>query len=129
MKKRYLASALIAALALSGCSSSKSATNLDSQAFSKKISETGVVLLDVRSGAEFAAGHIQGAINIDVEGMQFDSEIAKLDKSATYAVYCHSGRRSGIAVEAMYSAGFTKLFNLSNGISDWSAKGLPVTTL
>ena len=128
MKKKYLISAFIASLVLTGCSSSGSATNLDSQAFSKKAAESGVVLLDVRTPAEFAAGHIQGAINIDVEGMQFNSDVAKLDPSASYAVYCQSGRRSGIAVNAMSDAGFTSLFNLSKGISDWSSKGLPVTT-
>jgi rhodanese-related sulfurtransferase len=69
-------------------------------------------------------GHIQGAINIDVEGMQFDNEIAKLDKSVTYAVYCKSDRRSGIATSAMADAGFTSLFDLEGGVGAWSAAGL-----
>ncbi len=112
---------------LTGCSSSSSATNLDSKAFSNKIAEPGVVILDVRTAGEFAAGHIEGAINIDVEGMQFESGIANLDKTATYAVYCHSGRRSGIAVDKMADAGFTSLFNLNSGIADWQANGFPVT--
>ncbi len=73
-------------------------------------------------------GHIQGAINIDVESPQFESEIAKLDKSATYAVYCQSGRRSGIAIEAMRNLGFNSLFNLTNGIADWQANNFPVVT-
>jgi rhodanese-related sulfurtransferase len=65
-------------------------------------------------------------MNIDVEGMRFESEIAKLDKNATYAVYCHSGRRSGIAVGLMKEAGFTSLFNMKSGIEEWSAAGLPL---
>jgi rhodanese-related sulfurtransferase len=129
MKKGLIASLLIGALALTGCSSSASTTNLNSQAFAKKIKEPGITLVDVRSAGEFASGHIQNAINIDVEGMQFDAEIAKLDNSATYALYCHSGRRSAIAVEKMNKAGFTHLFNLTTGISDWAAQGFPVTTL
>jgi rhodanese-related sulfurtransferase len=84
--------------------------------------------LDVRSPGEFMVGHIEGAINIDVENPAFESEIAKLDKSATYAVYCHSGRRSGIAVEAMHHDGFNNLFNLTNGIADWQANNFPVVT-
>lgn len=116
------------ALLLAGCSSTSSATNLDANAFSKKVSESGVVVLDVRTPGEFMVGHIQGAINIDVEGTHFESEIAKLDKNATYAVYCHSGRRSGIAVATMNKNGFKNLFNLTNGIADWSAHNLPLVT-
>ena len=73
-------------------------------------------------------GHIAGAINIDVEATTFDNVIAKLDKTKTYAVYCHSGRRSGIATTAMAKAGFTSIFNLSNGVTDWIAQGLPLVT-
>jgi len=116
------------ALLLAGCSSSATATNLDANAFSKKVSESGVVVLDVRTPGEFMVGHIQGAINIDVEGTQFETEIAKLDKKATYAVYCHSGRRSGIALTAMHHDGFTSIFNLTNGIVDWQANNLPLVT-
>ena len=45
-----------------------------------------------------------------------------MDKTQTYAVYCQSGRRSGIAVETMNQAGFNNLFNLANGIQDWRHK-------
>jgi rhodanese-related sulfurtransferase len=96
--------------------------------FQAKSAESGVVILDVRTSGEFMMGHIENAINIDVEGMTFEGDIAKLDKSATYAVYCHSGRRSGIAVEKMKDAGFKNLFNLANGIQDWQAAGLPLVT-
>jgi phage shock protein E len=42
--------------------------------------------MDVRTPSEYAAGHIAGAINIDVEAPTFNVEIAKLEKNATYAV-------------------------------------------
>lgn len=125
--KKVLSAIVLVSTLLAGCSSSSSATDLDSQAFARKISEPGVLILDVRTSAEFAAGHIEGAINIDVEGMQFESGIAELDKGATIAVYCQSGRRSGIAVDKMSEAGFTSLFNLQTGIADWQANGFPVT--
>ena len=126
MKKLF---AVVAAstLLLTGCGGS-GATNLSANEFQKKISEPGVVILDVRSAGEFMTGHIANAINIDVEGMTFDGDLAKLDKSATYAVYCHSGRRSGIAVGKMKDAGFKNVFNLTNGIQDWQAAGLPLVT-
>ncbi|CAB4710932.1 unannotated protein [freshwater metagenome] len=129
MKKLVaLASIATAAIFLAGCSSSSSATNLDASSFSQKVAESGVVTIDVRTPGEFMVGHIQGAINLDVESMQFEADIAKLDKNVTYALYCHSGRRSGIAVETMHHNGFTSLFNLTNGIADWQANNLPLVT-
>ena len=126
--KKVMTLIVASALILTGCSSTSSATNLDSAEFASKIVETDVVTLDVRTAGEFMAGHIDGAINIDVEGNTFDAEIANLDKSKTYSVYCQSGRRSQIAVDKMASAGFGSLFNLENGIADWNANGLPMVT-
>ena len=128
--KKFIAIVVVASavLLLASCSTSSSATNLDAVAFSQKTAESGVITLDVRTPGEFMVGHIQGAININVESPAFESEIAKLDKSVTYAVYCQSGRRSGIAIEAMQQNGFNNLFNLTNGIADWQANNFPVVT-
>jgi rhodanese-related sulfurtransferase len=123
--KKLLGVLAASALFLTGCGST-AATNLGAADFQKKASEAGVVVLDVRTAGEFMTGHIANAINIDVEGMTFDGDILKLDKSATYAVYCHSGRRSGIAVGKMKDAGFKNIFNLTNGIQEWQAAGLPL---
>ena len=128
--KKVVTVIIASALILTGCSSTSTPAveHLDSARFADKIVETDVVTLDVRTAGEFMAGHIDGAINIDVEGNTFDAEIANLDKSKTYAVYCQSGRRSQIAVDKMASAGFGSLFNLENGIADWNANGWPVVT-
>ena len=124
--KKLLSAVFASALLLTSCSSGGSATDLGSQEFASKVAEPGVIVLDVRTAAEFAEGHLENAINIDVEGGQFDAGIAQLNKTKTYAVYCRSGRRSGNAVEKMSSAGFTSLFNLNAGIIDWQNQGLPV---
>ena len=129
MKKRVVAIVVVllaGVLILSGCSSKPGAiTNMNVKDFAAKTQEAGVVVLDVRTPGEFSQGHIQGAVNIDVEASTFDSEIAKLDKTKTYAVYCHSGSRSSVATQAMAKAGFTHLFNLENGIVDWMSQGMP----
>jgi rhodanese-related sulfurtransferase len=125
--KKIIAVLAASALFLTGCGES-GATNLGAQDFQAKASEAGVVVLDVRTGGEFMTGHIANAINIDVEGMTFEGDIKSLDKDATYAVYCHSGRRSVIAVNKLKDAGFKKLFNLTNGIQDWQGAGLPLVT-
>ena len=130
MKKILILVAAVFGIALlTGCgSSSGGVTNVDPAAFLTTASQTGTVVVDVRTPSEYAAGHIQGAINIDVEAPTFDAEIAKLDKNATYAVYCHSGRRSGLATDAMGKAGFTHVYNLSGGISDLASAGGQVVT-
>ncbi|HEX7404730.1 MAG TPA: rhodanese-like domain-containing protein [Candidatus Nanopelagicaceae bacterium] len=128
--RRILVQAAVVAVGLSvlsGCSSNSSAiTNMTSKEFSAKSLEAGVVTVDVRTRDEFNQGHISGAINIDVEADTFKNEVLKLDKSRTYAVYCQSGRRSGIATAQMQKLGFSHLFNLQNGISDWMSQGMPV---
>ncbi len=68
-------------------------------------------LIDVRTPEEFADGHLKGATNIDFNGPDFAEKISELDKDGEYTLYCRSGRRSGLALEAMKAAGFTKVTN------------------
>ncbi len=113
-------------LLLAGCSSSSSAVDLSVSEFSSKVAETGIITLDVRTPGEFNEGHIEGAQLIDFQSGNFESEIATLDKSKTYAVYCRSGSRSGQAVKIMSDAGFTNIYNLDGGVIDWANAGLPL---
>jgi rhodanese-related sulfurtransferase len=114
-------------LLLVGCSTSTTgATSMDVLEFSKKITESGVVILDVRTPAEFAEGYIEGAGLIDFQSGNFENEIALLDKDVTYAVYCRSGKRSGQAVKIMHDAGFHNVYNLEGGVIDWANHGMPL---
>jgi phage shock protein E len=117
-----------AALLLTACGGPGAIQTVDAASFAKQAQTPGVTVIDVRTPAEFAAGHIAGAINIDVEGSDFNSGIASLDMTKTYAVYCHSGRRSLIAANAMADAGFTSIYNLDGGIGAWSAAGNQLVT-
>jgi rhodanese-related sulfurtransferase len=112
---------------LTGCGG-EATGGLGAQDFQAKTQEAGVVTLDVRTPGEFVSGHLVNALNIDVEGATFDAEVSKLDKYATYAVYCRSGRRSAVAIDRMKSAGFTNLVNMNAGILEWQAAGLPLVT-
>ena len=75
------------------------------------------VVIDVRTPGEYASGHMKGAINIDVQSAIFGGEIAKLDTSGTYFVYCHSGRRSAVATTMMRQKGFADIYELAGGAS------------
>ena len=124
MKSKFLAVVSSLALALTGCSGNESsAMKLDVEGFAAKVAESGVIVLDVRTPMEFAEGHLENAVNIDFQSGAFESEIASLDKSATYAVYCRSGNRSGQAVKVMADLGFTDLYDLDGGVIDWVAAG------
>lgn len=86
-------------------------------------------VIDVRTPEEFATGHLDGAVNIDVESADFATQIEALDKAGNYVVYCHSGRRAGIAVDAMTAAGFTGNLVNAGGIADaTTTTGLPIVT-
>ena len=129
-------SVLAVVLAACGSSGSSSAHSDNGVAYSAQsvadfavtVATPGVVVLDVRTPAEFEASHIAGAVNVDVQSADFESRIDALDKSGTYAVYCHSGRRSAIAVEQMAAAGFAHLSELDGGIQAWMAAGQKVVT-
>ena len=129
MSRRRLAMFAFAAVlgltgAAAGCSSTPS-THQDVATFTETIQTPGTVLIDVRTAAEYAAGHIANAQNIDVDSSNFGQQIAGLDHAASYALYCHSGRRSGNALTIMQGAGFTHVVDLDGGIQTWTA---PLTT-
>jgi rhodanese-related sulfurtransferase len=124
MKK--LIAIMASVLLLAGCSTSSTATDLNVSEFSSKVTEAGIITLDVRTPGEFNEGHIEGAQLIDFQSGNFENEIATLDKSKTYAVYCRSGNRSGQAVKVMSDAGFSNLYNLNGGVIDWANAGLPL---
>jgi rhodanese-related sulfurtransferase len=117
---------LASVLLLAGCSNSSTATDLSVSEFSSKVTQAGVITLDVRTPGEFNEGHIEGALLVDFQSGNFENEIASLDKSKTYAVYCRSGSRSGQAVKVMSDAGFNSVYNLSGGVIDWAGAGLPL---
>lgn len=78
-----------------------------------------VVVLDVRTPKEVAAGQVEGAVNIDVMNSSFGDNIAELDKNKTYVIYCKSGGRSVTASKKMLAAGFTDVVNVEGGYTAW----------
>ena len=88
--------------------------------FATIIADTTVQLVDVRTPAEFAAGHIPMAKNIDVRGENFDKEADRqLDKSRPVALYCRSGARSKTAAQALAAKGY-RVYELNKGFMNWN---------
>ena len=83
------------------------------------------IIIDVRTPEEFAEEHIENTINIDFYSENFRDGLNKLDRNKTYLIYCRSANRSGQALEIMKELGFGEVYNMSGGIIEWKAKGLP----
>ena len=84
------------------------------------------IILDVRTPEEFAAGHLDGAVLVDIKDPSFDTKLAALDPSVAYVVYCRSGNRSAQAVERMKAAGFTDLTDLGSLENASSETGIAI---
>lgn len=100
---------------------------VDPDAFAATIATGIPIIVDVRTPEEFAAGRIQGAVNLDVEDLPaFTDGVAELDPAQTYAVYCRTGSRSATATDYLVQVGFTSVIELDGGIVAWAEAGLPV---
>ncbi len=118
----------VAANSAGGAASIENGAHLSPADFDAALAAPGTVVLDVRTPAEFAAGHLPNAKNMDIEGADFAQQLATLDPNGTYAVYCRSDRRSGLALDQMTSAGFAQAFDLAGGIVAWEQNGGQVVT-
>ncbi|MBL0305860.1 MAG: rhodanese-like domain-containing protein [Chitinophagaceae bacterium] len=88
--------------------------------FQRLINKKNTILLDVRTEVEYKAGHIPGSLQIDfLKTEDFKKQVAVLDKSKPYLLYCRSGKRSKDAMTVMKEMGFTKLFDLQGGFNSW----------
>jgi rhodanese-related sulfurtransferase len=92
----------------------------------KLVADKEVRVLDVRTPAEFAAGHIAGAVNVDFRAPDFEEKIAKLDKTPRYVVHCSSGNRSEKALPLLQKHGFQSIYHLDGGFIAWEKAGLPM---
>ncbi len=138
------AAAVTLSLGLTGCSSSDAPSaaavqgpavaaeapsapeRVGAEDFASVVSSPGVTVIDVRTPEEYAAGHIEGAVNFNVQGPDFGAQVATLDPATTYAVYCQSGNRSQVAVNQMADTGVNGIYELETGITGWAAAGLPI---
>jgi phage shock protein E len=85
-----------------------------------------VVVLDVRTPEEFAAGHVPGARNISHD--QLAARLPELGelKDKQVVLYCRSGRRTLLAQEILRKAGFTNLRHLEGDYLAWEAAQRPI---
>lgn len=86
----------------------------------------GVKLIDTREPYEYEESHIEGGELIPPGVITDRIEAAVPDKDQRIILQCRSGARSLVAAEALAGLGYTNLANMSGGILEWEAQGLPV---
>lgn len=132
MKKSPLVLIFLFNVFIYSCTNGQGVTQtqvLNSIEFQKKIQDTpNAIVVDVRTPDEFNRGHLQNAINIDVNNENFGNQIGRLDKTKPVLIYCLSGSRSAYAAKVMRTNGFKEVYDLSGGMMKWRAAGLPETT-
>jgi phage shock protein E len=86
--------------------------------------DAALVVIDVRSADEFAQGHVPGAINIPHD--QIASRLAEVPKDKDVVLYCHSGRRAGLAATVLKDNGYSRLSHLEGDMVGWQQNGRPL---
>lgn len=88
-----------------------------------------VYVLDVRTAGEFERGRIpmvDGRADWHNWKRAFTAIRSEIDESTPILVYCHTGNRSGQAASWLADHGYSRVMNLSGGISGWAEAGLPI---
>ena len=115
----FLWSCAAAAFCACGCGNPGAGADTDGKHAEQPsaVLQSGGVLLDVRSPEEFAAGHLQGAVNIPHDRIAEEIAAAVPDKSVQVILYCRSGRRADTALKTMQAMGYENVSNYG-GLED-----------
>jgi rhodanese-related sulfurtransferase len=92
-----------------------------------RLMNQGGLVLDIRKPELFAAGHVNGAKQLDSDKILTASDTFKRFKEKPVVVYCDSGSLAAAAVRQLKEQGFTKAFTLRGGFTAWRADNLPVS--
>ena len=109
---------------LAACASKGSYTNVTADELYAQLGRPGVIIVDVRTPAEFAGGHIAGAVNRPLQTIE--SWYKELPKDKPVYLYCRSGNRSQQAAEFLREKGFRNIYNEQGGILAWIQRNYPV---
>lgn len=118
--RRFMTSLILAVSLVAGVAACSASEPLEIDA--------DTVIIDVRTPQEFAEGHLEGAVNIDVQSADFDASVQQLDPDGEYVVYCRSGNRSAAAIDRMTALGFSTLVDAGSLQNAATSTGLPIVT-
>jgi len=90
------------------------------------LANAGTLLIDVRTPAEYEAGHIAGAINMPLNSL--GRHVAEIPPDQAMVLYCSSGYRSAMGVMALQLEGRYRVQGFPPSIEGWKAAGEPVVS-
>ena len=125
MKRIVLAVSVILCILAIGCTqktsdaaASQGYTVIKADEAKQMIDAGNVIIVDVRTEAEYDEKHIPDAINIPVESITTEKPILLPDLNKTLLVYCRTGVRAAAASKKLAAIGYTKIYDMG-GIVDW----------
>lgn len=87
---------------------------------SQKLQNENIIVLDVREEAEYVFNHIPNAVSIPLG--ELESRMTELNKDNEIYIICRTGNRSDLAAQLLVSNGFTNVFNVMPGMTEWSGE-------
>ncbi len=85
-----------------------------------------IVLVDTREDAEWARGHIPGAIHLSKGIIERDIEKTIPDKGTAIVLYCGGGFRSALSAENLQKMGYSNVISMDGGWRGWTEAGFPI---
>lgn len=124
---------LVVALGAVGCGKNETGSGYSEIDAAKTIELAGetknTLVIDVRDEEAYKAGHLANAINIPFD--QFEGKISELEgyKDQNIILICNSGNKSGQAAQMLVDNGFTKVYNATDGMTDYAYETVTYTNV
>ncbi len=83
-------------------------------------------ILDVRTQAEYEAGHLPGAIHASVFSLFSEHENLAISQEETLILYCRSGLRARVGALILRAAGYDSVYLLDGHLRQWRSGGFPL---
>jgi len=119
---------LVVLTALAFAAGAAGPASIEPKALNDRIAwaDRSLVVLDVRTSAEYGDGHIPGAINIPHD--ELGKRVAELAdaRDSDIVVYCRTGRRAQEAIGVLQKQGFKRVYHLEGDYTRWSEEKRPV---
>ena len=122
--RKWTALLAVLVVAMVACSPKGSYTNVTADDLYAQLGKPDVMIVDVRTPAEYAEGHIAGAVNLPLQTIE--SWYKDLPKDKPVYLYCRSGNRSQQAAEFLKEKGFSNIYNEQGGIIAWTQRNYPL---
>ncbi len=106
--------------------SRKAGTSVSPQQLSDLVNKQDGLVVDVREHGEFSHGHIPGSINIPSHDLVKRCVEFKDHKEKPVILVCKIGQHSTPASKQLKAEGYTQVYKLGGGLSEWTASNLPL---